>query len=194
MKKDMKKCIVSMCLLIAVIFSMTGCSGGGTPPVLTVDGTDITIGESRPFDLPEGFETSFAGNVIAIGEMPGNSWLSDLMVAEKDNVNYAYLYLYNPDRDSKSYNLANIYKVTFHMHSEEESYWAEDNILINGMDFYGMNSDEVKEQMKDYKLANETDFGSLRFEDGSYKYFFSFDEATGVVDEITVEMTIRKNY
>lgn len=194
----MKKRVTIVCLVCLMLFSAVGCSavsGGGTPPVLTVDGIDITVGESRPYDLTsQGFETSFAGNYMAIGELPGNSWLSDFLVTKKDESTYAYLYIYNPDRESASYGLSTIYKATFTMHSEEKDYWAENNILVNGVNFYNMTSDEVKEAMKDYKLANETDFGSLRYEDGSYKYFFSFNEESGVVEEISVEMTIAKSY
>lgn len=194
----MKKWGVIASMLVFLLLPAAGCSliaGGGTPPVLTVDEIDITIGESRPCDLTsEGFETSFAGNYMVIGELPGNSWLSNFMVAEKDNSNYAYLYVYNPDRESKAYGFATIYKVTFCMNSEEKDYWAENNILVNGMDFHEMTSDEVKEAMKDYKLAHETDFGALRYEDGEYKYIFYFDEETGVVEEIDVELVIPKSY
>lgn len=194
----MKKRGVIVSMLVLFLLQAAGCSliaGGGTPPVLTVDGIDITIGESRPYDLTsQGFETSFAGNYMVIGDMPGNSWLSDLMSAKKDDETYAYLYIYNPERESESYGLCKIYRMTFDMNSEEEDYWAKDNILVNGIDFKGMDSDEVKVAMADYELARETDAGSLRYEDGDYEYFFYFDEETGVVQEISVELTIPKSY
>lgn len=194
----MKKWLGMISMAAFLLFGTAGCSliaGGGTPPVLTVDGIEITIGESRPYDLTsQGFETSFAGNYAVIGDMPGNSWLSDLMSAKKDDETYAYLYIYNPERESESYGLCKIYKMTFDMNSEEKDYWAEDNILVNGIDFKGMDSGEVKVAMADYELARETDAGSLRYEDGDYEYFFYFDEETGAVQEISVELVIPKSY
>ncbi len=187
-------------LLVIALLSMTafcaGCSErGGTPPVLTIGDTEITLGESSPGHLlSQDFEVAFAGNYMPIGNMPANSWLSDLLVAKKDQKNYAYLYIYNPEKKETPYLNATLYKVSFKIHSKEEDYWAENNTLVNGIDFSGMDSPAVKEAMADYKLANETDSGSLRFEDGSYKYFISFSEETGVVEEVGVEMAIAKSY
>lgn len=191
----MKKRILAAALTLAILLMGAGCSGGGTPPVLTFDGIELTLGEGRPYDLKDaGFEFTLPGGGIAVGDLPGKSWLSEFLSARKDGASYAYLYVYNPDRDEKTVSLTTVYKVTFRMQTEDKSYWAENNVLVNGIDFSGLDSAAVKEKMTDYKLANETDAGSLRFEDGKYKYYFSFDEATGLVDEVTVELTISKNY
>ena len=66
--------------------------------------------------------------------------------------------------------------------------------LVNGIDFSSMDSAGVKEAMAAYKLGKETDSGTLRYDDGEYKYFFRFDEATGLVNEISVEIVFGKSY
>lgn len=78
------------------------------------------------------------------------------------------------------------------MYSEEESYWAQDNVLINGIDFYGMDAEAVKEKMSEYKIASD-DSTYLSYKDGKYSYRFTFDES-GIVEEIEVEMSIDKSY
>lgn len=192
----MKKCISMVMLFVSLMLAGTGCSSDeGTPPVLNVNGIEITLGASSPGNLTsQDYEAVFPGNYVPIGNMPAKSWLSSFLSISKDHQTYGYFYLYNPENEEKPYLSSTIYKVTFHMNSEEESYWAENNILVNGVDFFGMDSASVKEKMSEYKLANETDSGSLRYEDGSYEYFFRFDEETGTVSEITVEMTISKSY
>lgn len=79
------------------------------------------------------------------------------------------------------------------MNSEENSYWAVNNVLVNGINFYGMNSDEVKAAMQALKAPRETSYGSLIYEDGQYSYTIRFDD-NGVVEEVEVEMTIAKSY
>ncbi|MCM1183453.1 MAG: hypothetical protein NC337_08770 [Roseburia sp.] len=189
----MKKKIGIACVgVVLVVLALVFSGEKGTPPVLSFDGTEITIGESSPYNMTSaGFESS----EYLIGELPARSWLSGLIGMQNANgESCAYIYLYNPEKEAVSYLGATIYKIDIYMKSEEHSYWAEKNALVNGIDFRGMNADEVKEAMKEYKLARETDAGDLRFEDGSYKYFFTFDKATGILDEISVELTIAKDY
>ncbi|MDE5679218.1 MAG: hypothetical protein K2I01_02130 [Lachnospiraceae bacterium] len=190
-----KQILVCFCTIILIAACLSGCGDPGTPPVLTVDGKDITLGDSTPTNLPEGFECTFAGNYLPIGSMPGNSWMSDLLSAKKDNETYAYLYLYNPTKNEVTYLRATIYKISFRMNSEDASYWAVNNILVNGINFYGMNIDEVKAAMQEYKAPSESSYGdrtSLIYEDGNYYYTIRFGE-NGLVDEVQVEMTIPKN-
>ena len=66
--------------------------------------------------------------------------------------------------------------------------------LVNGIDFSTFDSAGVKEAMADYKLGIETDWGTLRYDDGKYKYFFEFDEESGLVNEVTVEIVFGKSY
>lgn len=191
-----KRILFFACAFILMAVCLIGCGEPGTPPVLTVDGKDITLGDSTPFNLPEGFEFTFAGNYLPIGSMPGNSWMSDLLSAKKEGETYAYLYLYNPAKESVTYLGATIYKVSFRMNSEDASYWAVNNILVNGINFYGMNIDEVKTAMQEFKAPSESSYGdrtSLIYRDGSYYYTIRFGE-NGLVDEVQVEMTISKSY
>jgi len=196
--KTIRKALLAM-LVGMLALCGTGCSSsGGTAPVLTVGGVELTVGESHPASLTsEDFETTFPGNYMVIGAMPGKSWLSTFMVAQKEGKNYAYLYVYNPDREEKQYGLATIYRVDFDMNSEEADYWAEDNILVNGINFYGMDYEAVKEAMASYKLKGEADSEELmyqRYEDGKYKYIISFNKETKIVESVSVEMTISKSY
>lgn len=192
----MKKLFLATVLTITIVFWGTGCSvDSGTPPVLSVDGIDITIGQSTPYALTsQGFETSFGGKYFAIGEMPAKSWLSMPMSVSKDNRRYAELYLYNPNRESKLYDLCTINEVNFHIYYEDPKYQAEDNILVNGVNFYGMDSASVKEQMSEYKQPRETSYNSLVYTDGIYHYIFTFDKEDGILTEIDVKMDIAKSY
>lgn len=192
-----KRFLLFACTWILMIVSLVGCGeSGGTPPVLTIDGKDVTLGDATPFSFPEGFEFTLAGNYIPIGSMPGNSWMSDLLVAKKDGEVYAYLYLYNPEREDVYYLEASIYKMSFYMNSEDASYWAVNNVLVNGINFYGMNVDEVKAAMQEYKAPKESSYDdrvTLLYKDGDYYYTIRFGK-DGLVDEVEVEMTIAKSY
>lgn len=192
----MKKLILITVLTISIALLGTGCSkDSGTPPVLSVDGIDITLGQSRPYDLTsQGFETSFSGKYLAIGELPARSWLSMPMVVSKDDQNYAYVNIYNPDKESKLYGLSTIHEMEFSMHSEDNQYWTENNILVNGINFFGMDSASVKEQMTGYKPPRETEYDSIIYDDGDYHYIFSFHKETGILEKINVEMDIAKSY
>ena len=82
------------------------------------------------------------------------------------------------------------------MNSEDASYWAVNNILVNGINFYGMNIEEVKAAMQEYKAPSESTYGdrtTLLYKDGSYYYTIRFGE-NGLVDEVQVEKTIAKSY
>lgn len=190
----MKKKLLIVGMIVLLLLT-SGCSGKGTPPVLTVDGIEIIVGESRPYDLTsEGFETSVMGTFLAIGTMPKQSWLSPYLTAEKDGQTFARLYIYNPTNEEKTYGLSTIYQLAFEMNSESAHKWTENNILVNGIDFFGMNSATVKETMAEYKLGIETDLGTLRYDDGDYAYYFTFDQTTGIVTEVEVELQIDKDY
>lgn len=192
----MKKLFLATVLTITIVFWGTGCSkDSGTPPVISMEGIDITIGQSRPYDLTsQGFETSFSGKYFAIGEMPAKSWLSMPMSVSKDNQGYAELFLFNPNRESKLYDLCTINEVKFRIDSEDYEYWTEDNILVNGVNFYGMDSASVKEQMSEYKQPRETSYNSLVYTDGIYHYIFTFDKEDGILTKIDVKMDIAKSY
>ena len=128
--------------------------------------------------------------------MPGNSWMSDLLSAKKDGETYAYVYVYNPSKEDVTYLGATIYKASFTMNSEDASYWAVNNILVNGINFYGMNIEEVQAAMQEYKAPSESTYGdrtTLVYKDGSYYYTIRFGE-NGLVDEVQVEKTIAKSY
>lgn len=191
-----KRILFFICAFVLVAACLAGCGEPGTPPVLTVDGKDITLGESSLYNLPEGFEFTFAGGYLPIGTMPANSWMSDLLSARKNGETYAYFYIYNPTKESASYTGSPIYKVSFHMNSEDASHWAVNNILVNGINFYGMNVDEVKAAMQEFKAPSESSYGdraSLIYTDGNYDYTIRFGE-NGLVDEVQIEMKISKSY
>lgn len=192
-----KRILLFVCAWILMAVSLAGCGGsGGTPPVLTVDEKGMTLGDATPLSFPEGFEFTFAGNYLPIGSMPGNSWLSNLLAAKKDGETYAYIYLYNPEKEDVNYLGATIYKISFRMNSEDASYWAVNNILVNGINFYGMNVDEVKAAMQEYKAPSEFSYDdsvTLMYTDGDYDYTIRFGK-DGLVDEVEVEMAIGKSY
>ena len=194
--KHMKKRFAGIILAAALVMSLSACSsGGGTAPVLTVAGKEVTLGETGAgvFSLTE-FEMAIPGEGTPIGMMPGKSWLSTFMTLRKDGSSYAYLYVYNPGRDDVAVTSATIYKVTFSMHGDdtESSYWAEDNVLVNGTDYFGMDAEGIKETMSEFKALTE-DSDYLSYKDGKYTYRFDLDES-GVVEEVEVEMDIDKDY
>ncbi len=193
--KRMKSRLVGLLLAAATVLTMSACSGGGTAPVLTVAGKEVTLGETGAgvFPLTE-FEMAIPGQGTPMDMMPGKSWLSTFMTLKKDDQSYAYVYVYNPERSEVLVTSATIYKLSFSMHGEdtEASYWAEDNVLVNGTNYFGMDADGVKETMAEFKaLSEEGDY--LSYRDGKYLYRFELDE-NGVVDEVEVEMDIEKSY
>ena len=189
----MKKRILAIVLTLALLLALPGCSGsGGTPPVFTLGGTDLTLGESSPGTVSvTEYQMSLPGKE-AIGMLPKKTWLSEFIIVKKDKETYAYLYVYNPTSQEVPVLSATIYKLSFKMNSEENDYWAKDNILVNGINFYGMDTAAAKEAVKDYKVE-ELDTGTLRINDGKYRYFIRFDDA-GIVEEVQVEFEIPKSF
>lgn len=193
--KRMKKQIAAIILLAALTMTLSACSGGGTPPVLTVAGKEVTLGESAlsVFPMTE-FEIKLPNQGMPIGKMPGKSWLSSFMSLSNDDGSYAYLYVYNPDSDEVMVTSATIYGISFHMYSEDPdvSYWAQDNALVNGVDYFGMGAEGVKETMAEFKTLTESD-DYMAYRDGKYTYSFHLDE-NGIVEEVEVEMKVNKSY
>ena len=194
--KNMKRRLAGVILAAVLALNLSACSsGGGTAPVLTVAGQEVTLGETGAgvFSLTE-FEMAIPSEGTPIGKMPGKSWLSTFMTLKKDGSSYAYLYVYNPGRDEVFVTSATIYKLSFSMHAEdtESSYWAEDNVLVNGVNYFGMDADGVKETMTEFKALSE-DSDYLSYQDGKYTYRFDLDDS-GIVEEVEVEMDIDKGY
>ncbi len=184
--------------LLLIILTMICCSGCGektAPPILTIQDINITIGSSHLSDLTSnGFMPTFTGNQMVIGDLSGKSRLADTISFKKDNNTYARVHIYNPDKNSKSYEQSVICQLEFCMHSEEESYWADDNCLVNGINFNGMTSEQVKDAMKEYTVAAGANTDSLCYEDGAYKYYISFNEGTGFVEKVIVELVLGEEY
>ncbi|MCI8269441.1 MAG: hypothetical protein HFG55_07265 [Lachnospiraceae bacterium] len=192
--RRMKNGLAWIILAAVTALSLSACSSsGGTAPVLTVAGQEVILGETKAsvFPLTE-FEITIPLEGIPMGKMPGRSWLSSLMSLKKDNCSYAYLHVYNPGRDEVLVTSATIYMLSFGMHTEEANYWAEDNALVNGINYFGMDADGVKETMANFKALSEDD-DYLSYRDGKYTYRFDLDE-NGIVEEVEVEMKLDKSY
>lgn len=190
-----KKYLIYVCIIIMIpIFLLFYEKSEGTPPVLTVDGTELTLGISSPDDLrSQEFEFSLPNEIRIYNKMPANSWSYEFLPVTKNDELYAHFYVYNPTPEDVYCTSATIYKIEFGMYSEEEDYWAQNNILVNGINFYGMNMDEVKAAMQAYKKPKETSYGDLAYKDGKYSYYIYFND-NGLVEEVSVEMTFSKSY
>lgn len=182
-----------MAALLLLSALLTGCGGSGVAPVVTVNGTDLIIGESYMYTLTktdEGYQERLyktgAVGAVPYGELDANSYCEDLIHIYKDDHPCITVMVYNPSNESKTLSLCPISELTFSM--------DDTHALVNGIDFSAMDSAGVKEAMADYKLGTETDWGTLRYDDGKYKYFFRFDEESGLVSEITVEIVFGKSY
>lgn len=189
----MKAKLIFTATLLLMVALLTGCGGSGAAPVVTVNGTDLIIGESYIYTLTQtedGYEERLyradAVGVIPYASLDANSYCNDLIHVYKDDQPCITVMVYNPSRESKTLSLCPISKLTFSMDDTQA--------LVNGIDFSTLDSDGVKEAMADYKLGIETDWGTLRYDDGKYKYFFEFDEESGLVNEITVEIVFGKSY
>ncbi len=188
-----KRILTYACIIVMLTTCLTGCGGKkGTPPVLTFDGTDITIGSSSPSALSgQGFALTFIGGYELTGTMPGKSWMSDLLIAGKDDERYGYFYIYNPERVETSCLNATIYQVSFYIHSEEYADWTKNNILVNGINFYGMNIDDVKAAMAPLTTSSSGPY--LVFNDGDYTYLITLG-ADGLVEEVEIELNFSKSF
>ena len=189
----MKRKISLLCAALLLTTLLTGCGGSGVAPVVTVNGTELTIGESYIYTLTqtdEGYQERIyradAVGAVPYGELEANSYCADLLHIYKDDKPCVTVKVYNPSREAKLISLCPISELTFSM--------EDTHALVNGIDFSAMDSAGVKEAMAAYKLGMETDSGTLRYDDGEYKYFFRFDEATGLVTEISVEIVFGKSY
>ena len=189
----MKKYLLTAILILSVLMTVTGCSGGGTAPVLTLGEKEVALGDCTPgnFDSVD-LEIGVPGGGIPIGNIPGNSWLSGFLTAGKDYNTYAYLYVYNPDRDEVPYFMSKVYKVDLHFDSEDQTFWEDGSILVNGINFSGMDVSAVKEALADYKLKTD-DADHLFYKDGKYSYSIDFGE-DGTITEVTLEEEISKSY
>lgn len=177
-----------------VIFIMTGCAGFGTPPIVTIQGVELEIGEATPNTLIKQVEdiklTDTYGNP-AIGQLPARSWLQDRVMLVSDTTKFGRCSLYNPSSEQKFMSVSNIYRIDIEMPTEDEK-WAE-GTLINGIDFSGMDKEAVQSSMSNFKLR-ETEYGSYVYNDGDYRYIFRFNDDTGLVSEISVYKDIAKSY
>lgn len=189
----MKQKFSLLCAILLLTTVLTGCGGSGVAPVVTVNGTELTIGESYIYTLTqtdEGYQERIyradAVGAVPYGELEANSYCADLLHIYKDDRPCVTVKVYNPGRENKLLSLCPISELTFSM--------EDTHALVNGIDFSAMDSAAVKEAMADYKLGTETDSGTLRYDDGEYKYFFRFDEESGLVNEITVEIEFGKSY
>lgn len=188
----MKNKILVFGLACLMFVMLAGCSssGTGTIPVVTLDGVEMTVGESDIYTFLEAkkdFTADVSGGILSpVNSLDGNSWLSESIYLKKEHTRYAVVNVYNPNKDSESVYNCPISELTITPESG--------NALVNGIDFFVMDSPTVKQTMEKVKLARETDTGTLRYEDGDYKYFFTFDEETGIVSEITVEIVFPKSY
>ena len=189
----MKKYLLTTILILSVLMTVTACSGGGTAPVLTLGEKEVALGDCTPGNFDSaGLEIGVPGGGIPIGNIPGNSWLSSFLTAGNESGSYAYLYVYNPDRDEVPYFMAKVYQVELHFDSKDQTFWEDGSILINGINFCGMDTAAVKEAMADFKpKVDEADH--LFYRDGKYSYSFDFGE-DGTVTEVTLEEKISKSY
>lgn len=187
----MKNKITALSFTFMILVMLSGCaSSSGVIPTVTIDGVELTIGESDIYTLQgtdEKFEATGAGGTLAPwGKLDGNSWISESIYFNRDNKRYAAVNLYNPSKEAETVYNCPISKLTVGL--------EDTDTLVNGIDFSDMDTAGVKKSMENYKLALETDNGTLRYEDGDYKYFFMFDEKSGLVNEITVEILFPKSY
>lgn len=190
-----KKYLIYVCIIIMIpIFLLFYEKNEGTPPILTIEGTELTLGISSPNDLyGQDFEFSLPNQYTFYNMMPANSWSYESLPVVKNDEMYAWFYVYNPTREEVYCTGATLYKIDFEMYSGEDSIWTENTILVNGINFYGMNKDEVKAAMQEYKDPKETSYGDLAYNDGKYSYYIYFDD-NGLVKEVSVEMTFPKSY
>lgn len=179
---------LAMGSMISLLIFASGCSmAQGDVPILTVAGQDIVLGMNKPNDL-EDFKFSDPHHMLLPGQLDPYTYAYSSIPAYCDDIQYADLYIYNPTNKAAYYVNCYLYKISFYMKTEKHSQWAEDNILVSGIDFCGMNADEVKEAMQKYKLVSEQDDGTLQYKDGDYTYVINFQEDNGLVEKVTVEM------
>ncbi|MCI8576730.1 MAG: hypothetical protein HFG64_04300 [Lachnospiraceae bacterium] len=190
----MKKHMLVNLLILAILLMTAACSSdSGTAPVITVGSSELTLGDFRPSTLStEDFEIGVPGGGLPIGNMPGNSWMSGFLTATKDHHSYAYLYIYNPKKEEVPYIGATVYKIDLNMDKDDTSFWSDDSILINGINFYGMDAEGVKTAMANYKLNSDSET-YLYYKDGKYGYSFSIGD-DGTVEKVSLEMQIPKSY
>lgn len=181
-------------LALFLLLSTAACSSGsGTPPVITIEDTELTLGDFRPGSLSVlDFEIRVPGGGLPIGNMPGSSWLSGFLTASKDNHSYAYLYIYNPKKDEVPYTSATVYKIDLNMDRNDTAFWSDGSVLVNGVNFYGMDGAAVQEAMSDYKLTSDSD-DYFHYKDGQYGYSFSIGDS-GTVEKVSLELQIPKSY
>jgi len=110
---------------------------------------------------------------------------------DKDDERYGYFYIYNPERVETSCLNATIYQVSFYIHSEEYADWTKNNILVNGINFYGMNIDDVKAAMAPLTTSSSGPY--LVFNDGDYTYLITLG-ADGLVEEVEIELNFSKSF
>ncbi|RCX19661.1 hypothetical protein DFP94_104113 [Fontibacillus phaseoli] len=192
MKK--KWCIPSIMLLI---LALTGCGKLATEatevPVITFDGTEITLGKSKLSELNgAGFtqvdsEYGFKGD-----SLEGMTFSPDLYYFTKgEEQQYAGLALLNEAREQKPIEECSIYRVSYDMNLPNTSIVYPD-ILINNVNYRGYSLDQVKETMEGKKIRSE-DKRFIMYDDGEYKYTFDFGD-DGTVVSINLEKDFPKYF
>ncbi len=194
--RQLKK-TMSAVLLFSLLISLYGCgsSDPGTAPVISYESNEITLGEATLGEMIDaGYDVGIYGSDESDYALPGRTWLAEFLTAKMDDTTYAYLYVYNPEKEDLSLDQCTLNKIKIGFpYDDQNVYWA-DNTLVNGINFTGMNYEEVKSTMSEFDLSKETEGFSQTYEDGEFTYLFYFDEQSDTVKEVLIEDEIGKTY
>ncbi|MFB8376244.1 hypothetical protein [Paenibacillus taichungensis] len=194
-----KKLTVGVIMML-FIFVLTGCDQlvlktSVQPPVITFDGTEVILGETKLKTLIDGGFTRVINSTtdhLVGSSLPGMAFNHHLLYVTKgEEPKYAGLSLLNEDKNEQPLEDCVIYSINYWMYLRGTSIVYPD-ILINQVNYRGYTMDQVKVAMEGKEIVSD-DSGFLMLIDGDYRYTFKFDDS-GEVVTIDIEMEFPKHF
>lgn len=167
-------------LLLAGMLFLTSCSLG-KKTVLTYDGTfELELGKTRVAEVMEaGFTDRYTYSKKS--QIGSNSW--ENFYAMKGEVSYGTMYAGNSGSAKVDFEKGKIFRVVIDYQDPD---YVCGEILINGVNYYGYDRDQIKEAMSGTEMTLDHE-NYLCFKDGKFEYTFRFKEGSEIVGSISID-------
>lgn len=200
-----KKSLV--CVALVLVFMLSGCSnnnfgktGEGSSPEVDYDGTKVVLGETKLSSLyDDGFENSTIFSSGYKTTMQSKTIANDSLYLSKNNKEYGLISLLCNEGDDgvSMYPIEDciIHRITLYLNDyikDPEDSGDIDikygNVLIDGVNYKGYTSEQIKKSMKGKNLVEESE-EILSYQDGDYHTTFYIGE-DGKVETIELRMDV----
>lgn len=206
MLRKIKNKVLFILVLTVTLVLFLGCAGSAPgdrlkeikPVSVTVEGVEFKVGESKLGDIIDGGlsvspDLNFQSGIDGLQLEKMKYYLAYI---NKDGYNLGMINFVNNTKESKNYTdcIISQYTMKFTNKTSESKQYKHDNILVDGINFNGMNIDDVKKVMSE-KTSEVSD---IKEPDGSIAILnytvdkvsinISFDSTSKIVSEIDIQV------